>query len=85
MGENFEKNCSMFMQIELKTNLFLFSERYKNKKPKHSPLRPPNAFILYRKHIYDELKQKPDFEFRKLHTSEISKMAGEKWHSESEE
>ncbi|CAG8452550.1 6823_t:CDS:2, partial [Dentiscutata heterogama] len=37
------------------------------------------------KHIYSMLKKEPDFEFHKFHTSIISKIAGEKWHSESEE
>ncbi|CAG8666226.1 3575_t:CDS:2 [Gigaspora margarita] len=95
MSKNFEKNCYMFIQNELETNSFLFSEG-ENEIPKNqqsqgknrlkrSPPRPPNAFILYRKHICSMLKKEPDFEFHNFHTSKISKIAGERWHSESEE
>ncbi|CAG8834029.1 24403_t:CDS:2, partial [Gigaspora margarita] len=56
-----------------------------SQKKNRSPPRPPNAFILYRKHIYSMLKKEPDFEFHKFHTSKISKFAGKRWHSESEE
>ncbi|CAG8838414.1 8972_t:CDS:2, partial [Gigaspora margarita] len=35
-------------------------------------------------HIF-YIKKKPDFEFHKFYSSIISKIASEKWHSESEE
>ncbi|CAG8452600.1 6826_t:CDS:2 [Dentiscutata heterogama] len=84
-------------QNELETNSFLFS---RNEKPKNlksqkyrrskrslsrSPPRPPNAFILYRKHIGSLLKEETDFKFHKFHTSNVSKIAAQKWNSESEE
>ncbi|CAG8804990.1 44261_t:CDS:2 [Gigaspora margarita] len=86
MSKNFEKNCYIFMQNNLETNLLESDQKnQQSQKKNRSLLRPPNAFILYRKHIYSMLKKEPDFEFYKFHTSKISKFAGERWRSESEE
>ncbi|CAG8749378.1 23657_t:CDS:2 [Gigaspora margarita] len=45
----------------------------------------PDVVIKEKKHIGSLLKKEPDFKFQNFDTSNISKIASQKWHSESEE